>query len=339
MLALFRHNPRAMVLSVLLHLGVLLLLLWARDQQVSYMDSAAPIQSPQPDDSIPVLVEEKRVAESLEEKRHQIAVQQQKVIGLKRKESDELQALREEAEKERLRLEMLRKQAEEEKRLAAEREKRLEEERKTAAEKKRREQEQQKLAEEKRKKEEAEKKRLAEEKRKKEEAEKKRLAEEQRKKEEAEKQRLAEQKRKQEAERREQSQAGSTSGAAARESGQALSANQKRDGTGTGGTGRMSGGGGGKEYDKYIGMIRSKITRNWRRPPGTVSGLQVTLRVKLFPGGGVADVRIARSSGDPDYDRSAQEALKAADPLPVPSGKAFDRFRTLNLKFSPTGIQ
>lgn len=324
MLALFRHNPRAMVLSVLLHLGVLLLLLWARDQQVSYMDSAAPIQSPQPEESIPVLVEEKRVAESLEEKRHEIALQQQKVIGLKRKESDELQALREEAEKERLRLETLRKQAEEEKRLAAEREKRLEEERKAAAEKKRREQEQQKLAEEKRKKE---------------EAEKKRLAEEQRKKEEAEKQRLAEQKRKQEEERREQSQAGSTSGAAARESGQALSANQKRGGTGTGGTGRMSGGGGGKEYDKYIGMIRSKITRNWRRPPGTVSGLQVTLRVKLFPGGGVADVRIARSSGDPDYDRSAQEALQAADPLPVPSGKAFDRFRTLNLKFSPTGIQ
>ena len=329
MLALLRHNPRAMGLSVLLHLGVLFLLLWARHQQVSYMDSAAPIQSPQPDSSIPVVVEEQRVAESLEAKQERMAVQQQKVIGLKRKESAELQALREEAEKERLRLEKLKKQAEEEKRLAAEREKRLEEERKAAAEKKRREEEQRKLAEEKRKKEEAEKKRLAEQKR---------------EQEEAEKQRLAEQKRKQEAERREQqlaqeAQAASTSGAAARQSGQALSANQKRDGTGTGGTGRMSGGGGGKEYDKYIGMIRSKITRNWRRPPGTVSGLQVTLKVKLFPGGGVADVRIARSSGDPDYDRSAQEALKAADPLPVPSGKAFDRFRTLNLKFSPTGIQ
>jgi colicin import membrane protein len=329
-LALFRHNPRAMVLSLLLHLGVLILLLWAREQQVSYMDSAAPIQSPQPEESIPVLVEENRVAERLEEKRDQMAQQQQKVIGLKRKESAELQALREEAEKERLRLEKLKKQAEEEKRLAAEREKRLEEERKAAAERKQREQEQQKLAEEQRKKEEAEKKRLAEQKRKQEEAEKKRLAEEQRKK--------------QEAERREQqlaqeAQAASTSGAAARQSGQAVSANQKRDGTGTGGTGRMSGGGGGQEYDKYIGMIRSKITRNWRRPPGTVSGLQVTLKVKLFPGGGVADVRIARSSGDPDYDRSAQEALQAADPLPVPSGKAFDRFRTLNLKFSPTGIQ
>ena len=312
MLAFLRHNPRALVLSVSLHLGLLFLLLWLRQQQVSYMDSAAPIQSPQPEESIPVLVEENRVAERLDEKRDHMALQQQKVIGLKRKESAELQALREEAEKERLRLEKLKKQAEEEKRLAAEREKRLEEERKAAAERKRREQEQQKLAEEQRKKEEAEKKRLAEQKRKKEEAERQ-LAQEAR--------------------------AASTSGAAARESGQALSTNQKRDGTGTGGTGRMSGGGGGKEYDKYIGMIRSKITRNWRRPPGTVSGLQVTLRVKLFPGGGVADVRVDRSSGDPVYDRSAQEALLAADPLPVPSGKAFDRFRTLNLKFSPTGIQ
>jgi len=311
-LAFLRHNPRALVLSVSLHLGLLFLLLWLRQQQVSYMDSAAPIQSPQPEESIPVLVEENRVAERLDEKRDHMALQQQKVIGLKRKESAELQALREEAEKERLRLEKLKKQAEEEKRLAAEREKRLEEEQKAAAERKRREQEQQKLAEEQRKKEEAEKKRLAEQKRKQEEAERQ-LAQEAR--------------------------AASTSGAAARESGQALSTNQKRDGTGTGGTGRMSGGGGGKEYDKYIGMIRSKITRNWRRPPGTVSGLQVTLRVKLFPGGGVADVRVDRSSGDPVYDRSAQEALLAADPLPVPSGKAFDRFRTLNLKFSPTGIQ
>ena len=333
MLVMIRHNPRALTLSVLLHLGVLFLLLWARHQQVSYMDSAAPIQSPQPDQSIPVVVEEQRIAESLEAKQEHMAVQQQKVIGLKRKESAELQALREEAEKERLRLEQLKKQAEEEKRLAAEREKRLEQERKAAAEKKR-------LAEEKRKKEEAEKKRLAEQKRKQEEAEKKRLAEEKRKKEEAEKQRLAEQKRKQEeAERREQAQAKSTSGAAARQAGQALSANQKRDGTGTGGAGRMSGGSGGEEYDKYIAMIRSKITRNWRNPPGTASGLQVTLRVKLFPGGGVADVSVAKSSGDPDYDTSAREALQAADPLPVPGGKAFDRFRTLNLKFSPTGIQ
>ena len=288
MLAFLRHNPRAMVLSVLLHLGLLFLLLWAREQQISYMDSAAPIQSPQPDESIPVIVQDNRVAERLEEKRDHMALQQQKVIGLKRKESGELQALREEAEKERLRLEKLKKQAEEEKRLAAEREKRLEEERKAAAERKQREQEQQRLAEE---------------------------------------------------QRKQEARAASTPGAAARQSGQALSTNQKRDGTGTGGTGRMSGGGGGKEYDKYIGMIRSKITRNWRRPPGTVPGLQVTLRVKLFPGGGVADVRVARSSGDPAYDSSAQEALQAADPLPVPSGKAFDRFRTLNLKFSPTGIQ
>jgi colicin import membrane protein len=327
---MLRHNPQAMILSILLHLGLLLLFLWAREQQVSYMDSAAPILSPQPDESIPVVVEENRIAESLETKREDMALQEQKVIGLKRKESAELQALREEAEKERLRLEKLRQQAEEEKRFAAEREKRLEQERKAAAEKKRREEEQRKLAEEKRKKE-AEKKRLAEEKRKQEEAEKQRLAEEQRQREEAE--------RREREVAQEATQAGSTTGATARQSGQALSANQKRGGTGTGGAGRMSGGSGGKEYDKYIGMIRSKITRNWRRPPGTVSGLQVTLKVKLFPGGGVADVRIARSSGDPAFDGSAQEALQAADPLPVPTGKAFDRFRTLNLKFSPTGIQ
>ncbi|MEJ2321177.1 MAG: cell envelope integrity protein TolA, partial [Gammaproteobacteria bacterium] len=155
----------------------------------------------------------------------------------------------------------------------------------------------------------------------------------------------AEQKRKQEeAERRKRESAEavaasrSTAETAARQSGQSSAANQRRDGTGTGGSGRMSSGSGGKEYNKYIGMIRSKITRNWRRPQESPD-LQVTLRVKLFPGGGVADVRIARSSGDPLFDRSASDAVAAADPLPVPKGKAFDEFRTLNLKFSPTGIR
>ena len=101
----------------------------------------------------------------------------------------------------------------------------------------------------------------------------------------------------------------------------------------------MSSGGGGTEYNKYIAMIRSKVTRNWRRPGGESPSLQVTLKVKLFPGGGVADVRVARSSGDTAFDRSASDAVAAADPLPVPKGKAFDEFRTLNLKFSPTGIR
>ncbi len=113
----------------------------------------------------------------------------------------------------------------------------------------------------------------------------------------------------------------------------------KSGGTGGGGSGRHSGGGGGKNYDKYISQIRSKITRNWRKPPGTDNGLTTSLRVKLFPGGAVADVTVTRSSGNPVYDRSAQDAVKKASPLPVPKGSAFDKFRSLTLKFSPTGIR
>ena len=82
MLAFLRHNPRAMVLSVLLHLGLLFLLLWAREQQISYMDSAAPIQSPQPDESIPVIVQDNRVAERLEEKRFDIIISDVRMPGI-----------------------------------------------------------------------------------------------------------------------------------------------------------------------------------------------------------------------------------------------------------------
>jgi colicin import membrane protein len=113
----------------------------------------------------------------------------------------------------------------------------------------------------------------------------------------------------------------------------------KSGGTGGGGSGRHSGGGGGKNYDKYKSQIRSKITRNWDRPSGVDDGLTTELRVKLFPGGAVADVSVARSSGNPVYDRSAQDAVKKASPLPVPKGSGFDEFRNLKLQFSPTGIR
>ena len=115
---------------------------------------------------------------------------------------------------------------------------------------------------------------------------------------EEEKQRLAEEKRKrEEAERKKRELAEALAArdsqveAAARKSGQSSAGNQKRDGTGTGGAGRMSSGGGGTEYNKYIAMIRSKVTRNWRRPGvlKSIPSVSVLIRwyatVSLVPGG------------------------------------------------------
>ncbi len=50
-------------------------------------------------------------------------------------------------------------------------------------------------------------------------------------------------------------------------------------------------------------------------------------------------VQIAKSSGDPVLDRSAQTAVLKASPLPVPSkGTDFESFREFNLTVRPEGI-
>jgi cytochrome c len=47
---------------------------------------------------------------------------------------------------------------------------------------------------------------------------------------------------------------------------------------------RHSSGGEGKEFDKYVSQIRSKIAGNWRKPSGMTNGLTTSLRVKLMAG-------------------------------------------------------
>ena len=102
------------------------------------------------------------------------------------------------------------------------------------------------------------------------------------------------------------------------------------------GSGSGSGGG---NADRYISAIRQKIQRNWQRPPGISQGLSCELSVKLFPGGGVARVTVTRPSGNDAFDRSAENAVLRADPLPVPRGGEFDLVRNLRLVFYPDEIR
>ena len=89
----------------------------------------------------------------------------------------------------------------------------------------------------------------------------------------------------------------------------------------------------------YVAAIRAKIQRNWQRPPGMSAGLSCELRVKLFPGGSVASVSVVRGSGNEAFDRSAENAVLRADPLPVPRGSEFDLVRDLRLIFTPDEIR
>lgn len=88
---------------------------------------------------------------------------------------------------------------------------------------------------------------------------------------------------------------------------------------------------------KYKELIRKKVGRYWRKPSTSTKGnLKSTVRVRLIPGGDVILVEIAKSSGDPLFDRSVETAVHKAVPLPLPSEPGmFERFREITFVFDP----
>ena len=83
--------------------------------------------------------------------------------------------------------------------------------------------------------------------------------------------------------------------------------------------------------------IKQKVNRSWIRPVSTTAGLKCTIRVRLLSDGTVMDAEAISSSGDEDFDRSAENAVSKASPLPVPKDKElFAReFRSFQFLFNP----
>ena len=83
--------------------------------------------------------------------------------------------------------------------------------------------------------------------------------------------------------------------------------------------------------------IKQKVNRSWIRPASAAAVLKCTIRVRLLSDGSVIDAVVISSSGDEDFDRSAENAVNKASPLPVPKDKElFAReFRTFQFLFNP----
>jgi colicin import membrane protein len=87
---------------------------------------------------------------------------------------------------------------------------------------------------------------------------------------------------------------------------------------------------------EFIPYIQERIQRNWLRPPGSPAGLSCLVKVGLIPGGDVVSVKVVRSSGDAVFDRSVEDAVLKASPLPLPEdAKLFKHFREINFNFDP----
>lgn len=90
------------------------------------------------------------------------------------------------------------------------------------------------------------------------------------------------------------------------------------------------------------GLIQQIVQENWSRPPSARNGMRAILQIQMLPTGELLDVNITQSSGDPAFDRSAENAVYRAAPfselqsLPINVFNA--NFRTLSLVFEPEDL-
>ncbi len=262
-----------------------------------------PAQAVSPPAAQPAPVQANVVSEA--EIRKQMEAVQQKEEARKQKQLEAEKKLEE----------ILNRKKEEEERLAKIQERQEAEEREAEQLAKQKEQEQQELAklererELKREREEEQRREQAEaERRRKEEAERKR-------KEEAERQRKAEEEQRQK------------ELAAARQREEELQQELERE--------RVQ-----RRVDsalaQYIPIIKQKVSRNWNRPASLQTNSEAHVNVRLSQAGEVISARIVKSSGNPVFDRSVENAVLKASPLPIPQERGVnEEFRNLRLRFKP----
>ena len=89
-------------------------------------------------------------------------------------------------------------------------------------------------------------------------------------------------------------------------------------------------------------IIQRAVQQVWNRPPSARNGMRAILQIQMLPTGELLDVRITETSGDPAFDRAAENAVYSAAPfielrdLPINIFNA--NFRTLSLIFQPEDL-
>ncbi len=93
----------------------------------------------------------------------------------------------------------------------------------------------------------------------------------------------------------------------------------------------------------YIALIKRVIENNWRRPLSARNGMQTELLIQLIPSGDIVGVTVLQSSGDPAFDRSAENAVKKAGRFPeirnMPNDVFERNFRRLRFRFKPEDLR
>src|SRR5262249_37735149 len=91
-----------------------------------------------------------------------------------------------------------------------------------------------------------------------------------------------------------------------------------------------------KLLNQYIERIKLKVRGRIVVPPGMNGNPKVIYSVTLLPGGEVLDIRLVKSSGVPAFDAAVERAIRAAEPLPVPSEpELFQQLSEAKYEFRP----
>lgn len=299
MFEIFKRNPLAVAIALLMHLAIVLFMLvgvdWLKKPEpvkpVVEVVQARVVDQAQ----VTAEVEKLKQAEAAEKKKRQAAQQkeEQRLADLKRAQQKEKRQLAD-LEKKRKQAEVkekkeaLARKAAETKRLAADKQRQAEEKKRQADEQvKQQAEEKQRQVEELARQKAAEKKRQAEE-------QAKRLAEEKR-------QKVAEAKRRAAAEAKQKAEAARQVREAEL---QASMLEEQRASEG------MS----------VRAAIFKKVSESWVYMPGAVEQkLKCTVRVRLGANGSVLLAQIVKSSGNAAFDRSVETAVRKAEPLPMPT--------------------
>jgi colicin import membrane protein len=91
-------------------------------------------------------------------------------------------------------------------------------------------------------------------------------------------------------------------------------------------------------YILYEGRMRERIKAAWAWA-GANKSLTVVVQFNITPEGEIKNVRTIESSGDVQYDTSAERAIRAVNPLePVPEKFRAD-FATVTLTFQASDLE
>jgi len=87
------------------------------------------------------------------------------------------------------------------------------------------------------------------------------------------------------------------------------------------------------QNDAYIAAIRAKVERTWLKPSSAQPGMSCEVHVTQMPDGMVMDVRVEKCTGDELFKRSVISAVEKSSPLPAPPDPSlFDRQLVFNFK-------